>query len=129
MRNGRRGFTLIELLIVIVIIGILAAVAVPKYTATKEKTYVTRMTADLHNLATSQEAYMYDFGTYYTGALPSSALVFSPSVGVTVVINTATATGWSATASSVGTARQCMVFFGNVAAPAPAAIDGQIACT
>jgi len=129
MRDGKRGFTLVELLIVIVIIGILAAIAIPKYGATKEKTYVTRMVNDLRNLATSQEAYFIDYTTYYNGSLPGPNLVFTPSVGVTLLVDEATATGWSATASTVGTTRQCMVFYGSAAAVAPATIEGKPACT
>jgi type IV pilus assembly protein PilA len=42
MRTGERGFTLIELLIVIVIIGLLVAIAIPKFTNTKEKAYLAQ---------------------------------------------------------------------------------------
>ena len=57
MRTHNRGFTLIELLIVIVIIGILVAIVVPKFGNGKERAMVTAMRSDLHNLVTAQEAY------------------------------------------------------------------------
>jgi len=58
MRNmTRKGFTLIELLIVVVIIGILAAIAIPKFANTKEKAYLASMKSDLRNMATVQEGY------------------------------------------------------------------------
>jgi prepilin-type N-terminal cleavage/methylation domain-containing protein len=56
-KRRRNGFTLIELLIVVVIIGILAAIAIPKYANTKSKAYMASMKTDLRNLATAQESY------------------------------------------------------------------------
>ncbi len=129
MSAERRGFTLIELLIVIVIIGILAAIAIPKYASTKEKAYVARMTNDLRNLAVSQEAYFDDNNAYYSGTIPSSALIYNPSVGVSVSIDAATVDGWAATASSVGTSRQCQVFYGSAGPVGVATIEGKIQCT
>src|SRR4029077_4547900 len=65
--RARKGFTLIELLIVVVIIGILAAIAIPKFANTKTKAYVTAMKSDLRNLVTAEEAFFSD-STYYTTA-------------------------------------------------------------
>ena len=47
MVRNKKGFTLIELLIVVVIIGILAAIAIPKFANTKEKAYLASMKSDL----------------------------------------------------------------------------------
>ncbi|HEU5304539.1 MAG TPA: prepilin-type N-terminal cleavage/methylation domain-containing protein, partial [Gemmatimonadales bacterium] len=60
-----QGFTLIELLIVVVIIGILAAIAIPKFANTKQKAYVSSMRSDLRNLAGAQEAYWVENRTYW----------------------------------------------------------------
>src|SRR6266498_2255049 len=66
-RMNRKGFTLIELLIVVVIIGILAAIAIPKFANTKEKAYLASMKSDLRNLVTAEEAYFADYTTYVGG--------------------------------------------------------------
>jgi prepilin-type N-terminal cleavage/methylation domain-containing protein len=79
MRHNRAGFTLIELLIVVVIIGILAAIAIPKFAATKVKGYVAVMKSDLRNLATAQEAYVADNGIYFNGVVPNTQLIYNPS--------------------------------------------------
>jgi prepilin-type N-terminal cleavage/methylation domain-containing protein len=126
---GRAGFTLIELLIVVVIIGILASIAIPKFGATKEKAYVAKLKSDLRNLATAQEAYYYDNQHYYSGPVPNPAvLAFDPSAGVTVVISGVTATGWGATATHTSApGRTCAIFFGPAALP-PATVEGEVAC-
>ncbi|HEX6575752.1 MAG TPA: prepilin-type N-terminal cleavage/methylation domain-containing protein [Gemmatimonadaceae bacterium] len=110
MRINKKGFTLIELLIVIVIIGILAAIAIPKFASTKEKAYLAAMKADLRNLATYEESYAADSaGLYFSGN--GTAQGFTPSQSVTV---TATAlagppASWSATASHALTSRTCSI--------------------
>jgi len=130
MRHNRAGFTLIELLIVVVIIGILAAIAIPKFGATKVKGYVAVMRSDLRNLATAQEAYVADNNTYFNGSVPNTLLIYNPSSGVAVTITEGTAAGWGATAAyPAGTTRTCSVFYGSATAPPPATIEGQVACT
>src|ERR1700689_4410790 len=66
MPRTKKGFTLIELLIVVVIIGILAAIAIPKFANTKQKAYVASMKTDLRNFVTSEEAYFADSVKYTT---------------------------------------------------------------
>jgi type IV pilus assembly protein PilA len=63
LRN-RKGFTLIELLIVVAIIGILAAIAIPQFAAYRQKAYNSAANSDLKNLKTGMEAYMADNQAY-----------------------------------------------------------------
>ena len=74
-RNARQGFTLIELLIVVVIIGILAAIAIPKFANTKSKAYIAAMKSDLRNLVTAEEAYFADSSKYVVTTTPGEAQV------------------------------------------------------
>ena len=127
--DKRRGFTLIELLIVVVIIGILASVAIPKFSAAREKAFLSTMKTDLKNLATQQEIYhnsAFSFGN-------SLAIVGATvSDGVTITINEATGAGWAATASHAGlSAEHCGLYQGNAAAAGgdPGTAEGVIACT
>ena len=131
MRSSRRtGFTLIELLIVVVIIGILAAIAIPKFSSTKEKAYLSKMKSDLRNLATAQESYISGNFVYYGGVLPNAALTYNPSAGVTIVIPVASAAGWSAVATMPGlTTKSCALYIGGVPPVAPATAEGQVTCT
>jgi type IV pilus assembly protein PilA len=97
MVRNRKGFTLIELLIVVVIIGILAAIAIPKFASTKQKAYITAMKSDLRNLLTAEESYFSDYGTYATGT--GQLTGFSQTTGVNVAIEAADGAGWWASAT------------------------------
>lgn len=126
MRARTSGFTLIELLIVVVIIGILASIAIPKFANTKEKAYVASMKSDLRNLVSAQESYLADNQTY---ASALGVLDFTQSTAVTVTIGTGAASGWGATASHSSTSVTCAIFYGSGATPvAPATKEGEPAC-
>jgi prepilin-type N-terminal cleavage/methylation domain-containing protein len=112
MQNNKKGFTLIELLIVVVIIGILAAIAIPKFANTKDKAYVAAMKSDLRNLATYEEQYAADNnGAYFAGTATSPATLqgFTPSSNVTItaVLVAGPPMGWSATATHSQSAKTC----------------------
>ena len=122
----RTGFTLIELLIVVVIIGIIAAIAIPKFENTKGKANAAALKSDLHNLSTAEEAYLYDHGAY---AADKALLQFAASPGVTIDIVTATSSGWSARATHPASfPLTCAIFGGTVAPLPPATIEGLIGC-
>ena len=128
MRKNK-GFTLIELLIVVVIIGILAAIAIPKFANTKGKAVVATMRSDLRNVATVQETYWVQNRVYYSGPVPDPAFPFTPTQDVQITIVSATAAGWSAQAvSPVKTPQTCVIFYGEVPPIPPATADAAVAC-
>jgi len=78
MMRKNEGFTLIELMIVIAIIGILAAIAIPQFSAYRTRSYNAAAEADLRNAATAQEAYYVDAQTY----LPNPTALIGATYGL-----------------------------------------------
>lgn len=129
MRPGNRGFTLIELLIVVVIIGILASIAIPKFASVRQKSFRSSMMSDLRNLAVTQEVYHNDNFSYTNSLTALEAVVTE---GITLTITEASNTGWAATATHSGIAgQQCGVFNGSASAAngSPATAVGVVTCT
>ena len=126
MRRSRRGFTLIELLIVVVIIGVLAAFAIPKFQSTKGKANAASLKSDLRNLATAQEAYFYENLVYTTNV---ASLNVKLTTGVTITWGTVGSAGWAAKVTHpLAYPIECAIFMGSAPPMAPATVEGQLAC-
>ena len=100
IKKREGGFTLIELLIVIAIIGILAAIAIPQFNQYKARAYDTASKADLHNIYLACKAYWSDSGSDQSCSTTEAGGAnygFAPSPSVTVSAS-GNETGWSATA-------------------------------
>ncbi|CAN5166992.1 hypothetical protein BH23GEM2_BH23GEM2_03460 [soil metagenome] len=138
MSRNRKGFTLIELLIVVVIIGILAAIAIPKFANTKEKAYLASMKSDLRNIATAQEGYFSDNQLYTNmsasniagSATADAATGFVPSASVTITATANGGLGWQAEAGHEATTKVCDIYIGSSPGSAGlASVEGEPRCT
>jgi general secretion pathway protein G len=124
--KARSGFTLVEVLSVVVIIGILATILVPKFGSSKNKANFAAVRADLKNLATMQEAFFYDYQRYTTDLDSLKATV---SHGVVLTVEEATPTGWSAKAYHPDSwPHICAIYFGSAAPLSPALSEGVVNC-
>lgn len=113
---------------VVVIIGLLAAIVGPQFDLARDRTYVSVMKVDLRNFATAEESYFFDFATYSSDPHSVYARGFETSKDVTLTVNEATSSGWSATATHTGTAAQCNIFIGSAAPLGSANHEGVVDC-
>ena len=81
MKRDEGGFTLIELLIVVAIIAILAAIAIPQFSGYRSRSVRASMIADARNIATVLESYFVDSGQYPNGATPDGDIAAAGGTG------------------------------------------------
>lgn len=127
MSRRRKGFTLIELMVVVLFIGILVGIAVPKLGASRDKAKLADVLSDVRNAETAEEAYFADSGRYGTYADLQTASNFTVSPETSMTISPATS-GYTVDASNgsitAGT-NSCTV---KVGSGAPTTIDSRITC-
>jgi prepilin-type N-terminal cleavage/methylation domain-containing protein len=118
----KKGFTLIEILVVVVVISALAAVAVPRYAASKNKAITAVMIADLRSAAMYEEQYAADnHGQYFSGSAKPDAPLngFKPSPNVTVTLTAFNIMGsqladWTAIAHHPQSSESCEMRAGTI---------------
>jgi prepilin-type N-terminal cleavage/methylation domain-containing protein len=118
----QKGFTLIEVLIVAVVIGLLAGVAIPRYSGAKDKAYLATMQADLHVIALYEEQFAAEnHGQYFSGTATTDAPLngFTPSKDVTVTTTAFNILGsrlgdWVAIAKHPKTSQSCEMRGGRI---------------
>lgn len=119
----RSAFTLAELVIAIVILGILATIAIPRFAEARTKAIAASAQSDLRNLVVAQDGH---FGDHRTYTADLHTLGTTPSRDVVLTVHEHSTTGWSATATYPK--GQCAIYYGSATPLLPATVSAVVAC-
>lgn len=109
-QRKNNGFTLIELLIVVAIISLLAAIAIPQFASYRTRAVDDEMKSDLRNAASAMESYFADKSAYPTTVAALKAVGFNQTSGVALVINIIASTSYTLTASKSGGTQASFIY-------------------
>ncbi|HET7550601.1 MAG TPA: prepilin-type N-terminal cleavage/methylation domain-containing protein [Gemmatimonadaceae bacterium] len=122
----RSAFSLIELLAVLVAVGVLVGLALPRFRAYRQKAHVATMVRDLRKLASAEENFWNAVKRYTADTL---ALDLTLSPGTILTLRSADSTGWSARVSRAGDPTVCSIFYGSAPILPPAVKANVIGCS
>jgi prepilin-type N-terminal cleavage/methylation domain-containing protein len=123
--RNRSGFTFVELLTAMLLLGLLSAIAVPRFRSFKERAYFAAMKSDLGNIRIAEEEYFSEHQQYVTD---TASLGFRATTNVKVTITSADLSGGytAVTTHNLLAGQQCSTKVGKEAVNVP---NGDIMCT
>jgi prepilin-type N-terminal cleavage/methylation domain-containing protein len=108
--NRNRGFTLVEILVVIAVIGLLAAIAIPQFISYRSQGIDAQMKSDLRNAAVSVEAYFTKRSVYPLSIAEIQEYGFKATSGVTLTLSIVTPNSYTITAAKPGGTQPTFTF-------------------